>query len=447
MDIIKVTDVTVSNDYIKTYVSVEGEVSNAFKKTEFSFDYTSNLSLNEVPKSVAVLPAVGTLLPLAWLFNARLEVDECDADFINSIPDIKKGYMNMYPGLEFGGKFIFKKAVENKMDTSEGSMSFFSGGLDSHDTVLRHADEKPDLLILRGADISILPKDDGGWQEILHQVDNLAEMIGSNRISVVTNFRDVMNYRFLNDWAADIAGTDGTYWYCFQHGLAITTHAAPVSWKKRIKKIYIASSYTEDDEGKTTCASDPSIDNYVRFNDAAIYHDGYAFARIDKLRNVSRWCKENKKKVFLRVCHSRPKGTGTKSKDGRNCCKCEKCYRTILGLYALREDPSDYGFEYDSIDKLFASMHSHAYRMVRIFNLRYLPIIDEMHNNYKDEEVRESIRWFYDFKLTKDSEYFKWVDRRIAIEHEKRIAAEIKATKAERSQGIRGIIRKMLKKV
>ena len=92
-------------------------------------------------------------------------------------------------------------------------------------------------------------------------------------------------------------------------------------------------------------------------------------------------------------------------------------------------------------------MHSHAYRMVRIFNLRYLPIIDEMHNNYKDEEVRESIRWFYDFKLTKDSEYFKWVDRRIAIEHEKRIAAEIKATKAERSQGIRGIIRKMLKKV
>ena len=32
------------------------------------------------------------------------------------------------------------------------------------------------------------------------------------------------------------------------------------------------------------------------------------------------------------------------SQSGGNCCHCEKCYRTIVGILAENEDPSKYGF-------------------------------------------------------------------------------------------------------
>ena len=423
MNRITVSNVTVTGQKITCDVKAEGPVKESFKLKSFSFDYEANISMEGVPKSIAVLPALGTLLPLSWLFDAVLEVEECDADFYRSIPDIKRGYMNMYPTVSFAGELKVGKICENHHEDASGSMTFFSGGLDSHDTAIRHAAEKPALLILRGADISIRPGDDAGWEEILRQVDHLAGELGSVRYSVVTNFRNVLKYRFLNEWTAGAAGTEGTYWYCFQHGLAFATHAAPIAWQKKLETVYIASSYTENEEGMTTCASDPSIDNFVRFCDAHISHDGYEYNRNDKLDHVAAWRRKTGADVYLRVCHSKPKGS--KDKNGRNCCKCEKCYRTILGLYAIKEDPARYGFDYGDFDKLANEIHNKAFRIVRLFNLRYIPIIQKMKENYKPEEVPESMKWFYNFELTPDSEYFKWVDRRVVIEHEKRFRAEV----------------------
>ena len=40
----------------------------------------------------------------------------------------------------------------------------------------------------------------------------------------------------------------------------------------------------------------------------------------------------------LRVCQ--------KSKIAHNCCKCEKCLRTICGIFAEGYDPNDFGFKW-----------------------------------------------------------------------------------------------------
>jgi len=411
--------------------------------------YVSNIPMKGVPESIAVLPALGTLLPLSWLFDASLDVDELDADFLSAIPQIKQGYMNMYPSIEFKGTLDVLRPVENVLPDAKGTMSLFSGGLDSHDTVLRHADEKPALLIYRGADISIKKRDEQGWEEILRQVDELASALGSERISVETNMRDAMNYRFLNKWTSGIDSAYGTYWYNFQHGLALTLHAAPVAWQKKYAAVYIASSYTQDDEGKTTCASDPSIDNCVHFFGTRIIHDGYEYTRNAKLDNVAAWVRKNNHGVFLRVCHSRPKvkGGGVQ-KNGRNCCACEKCYRTILGLYAIKEDPANYGFDYgDDFDAFGEEIRDHAFRMIRMFNLRYLPIIKKLRENYTRDEVSKGLLWLYDFKLDENSELFKWIDKRVVIEHEKAMAADIQYRKLKYQTEKQGIIGKVIGKL
>lgn len=432
MSVIKLTGVSIEGNGISCTVETEGEVSRAFKKSSFRTVYDTNLSMEDVPESIAVIPVLGTLLPISWLFDAELDVSECDVDFVNSIPGIKKGYIDMYPDIRFGGSFNVLKIVKNDTADKRKALALFSGGLDSHYTALSHSDEKPDLLILRGADISILPKDDAGWNEMLSQVDRLSGTIGSDRLSAVTDFRRYVDYRFLNTWTTDIAGEGASYWVCFQHGLGLIAHAAPFVYLKGIKKVYIASSFTEDDEGKVACASDPSIDEKIHFCGASVCHDGYSAGRSEKLKAVCRWAKEHDAELYLRVCHKRP-DLGKGVKDGKNCCRCEKCFRTILSLYALKEDPSMYGFDIGDPEEYFGSMHMIVPKwLVRHFNTRYLPVIKLIQENYTEEEILDSLRWLYDFRLDEHSEFFKWVDQRIEKQHERNIAQRIEMEAAER---------------
>ena len=432
MNSIRVNKVSIKGNKIICTVDTEGEVGRAFRKSKFKSVYESSIPLDDVPESIAVIPVLGTLLPISWLFDAELDVSKCDADFVNSIPDIKKGYMDMYPDVSFRGSLKVGEVCENHKKSHGNTLSLFSGGLDSHYTALSHSDEKPDLLILRGADISILPKDDAGWEEILSQVDHLAETIGTDRLSAVTDFRRYVDYRFLNPWTTDVAGEGASYWVCFQHGLGLLAHAAPLAYLRGIDRIYIASSYTEDEEGKVKCASDPSIDEKIHFCGASVCHDGYSAGRNDKLKAVCAWAREHDAELYLRVCHTRPE-MGKGQKTGKNCCRCEKCFRTILGLFALKEDPGKYGFDIGDPDEYYRFMHGHvANLIVRHFNTRYLPIIRLMHENYEDSEVPDSIRWMYNFSFDENSEFFSWVDQRIAIQHERIITESSALAASER---------------
>ena len=100
--------------------------------------------------------------------------------------------------------------------------------------------------------------------------------------------------------------------------------------------MYIASSYCLED-GTVRCASDPSIDNYVRFGKCHVVHDGFEFSRQDKLHNIVQFCQKNNTKMKLHVCWETQKGS--------NGCFCEKCYCTMAGLIVEGANPEEYGFE------------------------------------------------------------------------------------------------------
>lgn len=369
------------NKITYTY-QVSGEWKEAFRTKEaFFIEYSRDISL--VPESIAIVPLLGNLLPMAWVYDAEIIVPACDKDFYDSIEQFKQGYKDMYPMMQFGGKLTIGRIEENTLADQNGVAAFFSGGVDAFNTLTQHADEKPTLLTVWGSDVNL--EDVEGWNRVKAHLEQTAQDFDIQFVTIKSAFRKFLDERVLSRKVA-VSG-DG-WWHGFQHGLGIYCHGAPLAYALGIKHIYFASSFTAADRGKVTCASDPTIDNFVRFCGASIVHDGYEYTRQMKVHNITQFVKKTGKRIPLRVCWE--------SEGGSNCCHCEKCWRTILALYAEGESPNEYGFDYSKEQlKILAKKMRHSED--RMFSkLRYAPIQKAMINNCKKNNLPYEIRWFYD---------------------------------------------------
>jgi hypothetical protein len=212
-----------------------------------------------------------------------------------------------------------------------------------------------------------------------------AKEFGTDFVTIKSSFRKFLNEGVLS---AKVAQSGDGWWHGFQHGLGIIGHAAPVAYLLGKKTVYIASSFTVADKGKVTCASDPSIDNYVRFCGVRVVHDGYEFTRQMKVHNITRFAQKTGCTIPLRVCWE--------SMGGSNCCNCEKCWRTIMAIYAEGFDPHLFGFDYtdEQLKKLAKTMRYGGSKMFSA--LRYTSIQTALRKNNKKADLPRSIRWFYD---------------------------------------------------
>ncbi len=385
MNTIRITNVEIFNHKIEYDYEVTGEWENVFSlERKFFVEY--NIELTNLPKSIAVIPLIANILPIAWIYDAVIIVDELDKDFFYSIEEFKKGYKEMYPMISFLGKVTVNQLVENKSDSS-GVMAFFSGGVDAFNTLVQHINEKPTLITLWGADVKL--SDYKGWKVVEQHINDTSADFGLDAVTVKSGFREFINEGVLHDKVIALCG-DG-WWHGFQHGIGIISHAAPAMYLLNKKTVYFASSFTLADKGKVTCASDPTIDNFIKFCGANVVHDGYEYTRQMKVHNITQFSRHNNQKVSLRVCWE--------SKGGSNCCNCEKCWRTMLALYAEGFDPHKFGFEYDErqLSKLARKMRKTESKMFTA--LRYKPIQDAMKINVSKNDIPKEIRWFYDVDI------------------------------------------------
>lgn len=383
---IRIDEVTVKSNRITCKYNVSGEWSEAFKVDEpFYVEYSCDIS--NVPKSVAVIPLLANLLPVAWVYDAEIFVPVCDKDFYNSINDFKKGYEEMYPMIHFGGKIIVSELQENFCH-GRGSAAFFSGGVDAFNTLVQHADEHPTLLTIWGADVQF--EDMIGWERVLKHLQKTAEDFKVDFVTIKSSFRRFLN---INVLTKKVSGSGDNWWHGFQHGIGIISHAAPVMYTMKKKVVYFASSFTIADKGKVTCASDPTIDNYVRFCGTNVHHDGYEFTRQMKIHNIVQFSYETQKDIQLRVCWQ--------SSGGSNCCNCEKCWRTMLGLYIEGVDPKEFGFDYDEkqLRRLSSLMRSRPNNFMRISTYRSLQA--DMKKNHDKYFYPKEIRWVYNINPNK----------------------------------------------
>lgn len=410
---IKLNKIEVLSNKIHYIFSVSTNLKRYFSGNNFIIEYPRDIS--SVPKAVLAVPFVCNVLPVIWLENAELQISELDADFYNSIPEFKKGYINMYPDAEFKGKLIVDNIVECRKLNQNGVGTLFSGGLDATTTFLRHLNEKPDLISIWGSDITF--DNIKGWKPVQNAIDEVAVRYDVDHFNIRSSFRE-----FDKEWELEKTYKnelhDG-WWHGVKHGIGLLGHAAPIIWIQGIKTLYIASTYSPAD-GKVTCASDPTIDNYVRFCGCQVMHDGFELGRQGKAKYLVSYHKANpEKNIKLHVCWE--------SKNGGNCCHCEKCYRTMAAIWIEGDDPKEYGFEYSS--DVLKNM-----KKKMMLECNYLPYIkkewiriqQEMSKNLnmlKMKPYYDDIKWIKSFKF--DEPEKNWVRKWYGFRKAKGIRAKM----------------------
>ncbi len=371
----------VAENCITYHYKIEGDWKEAFKEEEV-FNITYSCDIYKIPKSVLLIPLLVNILPMAWVYDAEIRVPVCDKDFYDSIVDFKRGYINMFPQMTFGGCLTVEELQDNKPQKQNGSLAFFSGGVDAFCTLIRHSEDKPTLITLWGSDVTL--EDEEGWNNVKKHLEVVSESFGLDYVVIKSRFRKFLKEDVLSKKVAYCG--DG-WWHGFQHGIGLIGHAAPVIYSLGKKTVYIASSFTAADKGKVTCASDPSIDNYVRFCGSNVIHDGYELTRQDKIDIITDYSKKAGIKIPLRVCWE--------STGGSNCCHCEKCWRTILGIYATGSDPQQYGFQYNSLTELGKEIRNNRNRLGTFKEARYKPIWNAIRQNYTKKTIDPGLLWFY----------------------------------------------------
>lgn len=330
-EIIEITQIVKNEKKIEIYFQTTKALNKYFNTNVFTYE-SSIYDLSLIPDSILVIPFVANVIPIIWITNSELRVPSLDETFFHSLNDIKKGYQNMYPKISFRGKLSIE-LIQNNLYKPKGKIVLFSGGIDAICTTLRHINENIELLTLWGS--ADYPTNNPEiWNIHLNDLKEFANKMHLNISYIKTNFTEFIpcGYRILDQL---LKPSTLHWWHDIQHGIGILGHVAPIAFLKQLETVYIASSY-DIERQPYTCASDPSIDNFVKYGSTQVIHDGYELNRQDKISYIVQKTKELSLDINVHVClHQNLRS---------NCCHCEKCYRTILGLLVEGADPNKFGF-------------------------------------------------------------------------------------------------------
>ncbi len=388
MEKITLNSIKTEGKIVKYDFSYSDGLAKFFTGEPFIIEYPE--SIESVPNGVLAIPFVANVLPLIWIANAELSVPELDEDFLNSIAEFKKGYIVMYPETKFEGKISVQNVANYKPDKSDNSLVFFSGGVDATTTLFRHIDENPLLVTIWGADIAV--DNQKGWNTMYPLLKEVAKNYGLENIVIRSAFR---KFDIESELTKTYEKTLGKgWWYGVKHGIGIICHVAPLVWLKNIGKVYFASSNCPEDGANVKCASDPKIDNHVRFCGAQVFHDGFELDRQKKVQVIVNYHKENPNiPIKLHVCWESP--------TGENCCHCEKCYRTMTELWVEGEEPKNYGFDYpaDVFDSMREFMTLKCIDLAPKTWTRTKKRFIENFESIKNKDYAEKLEWVKDFNF------------------------------------------------
>lgn len=184
--------------------------------------------------------------------------------------------------------------------------SFFSGGVDSFYTLLRHQQQITDLVLIRGFDMSL--RDETRWLKTSQTARAVADAMGMQSHEVETN--------------AAVIIKDYGDWLHHGHGLVLVAVARLLAGN--IDSIWVPGSFAQDDQipWGSSAINDPEFSD----ERLSVMHDTDAASRTDKTCFIAQYPLALK---YMRPC------PGMKNDGHYNCCQCEKCIRTMVALYAV----------------------------------------------------------------------------------------------------------------
>ena len=268
---------------------------------------------------------------MIFLENIKLYVDKIDKDFYESVENIRNAYKRLLPKGNWKGRIIAKEIIDLNNNSKIGNSSmFYSGGVNSTLSAILHKKEQPDFTFILGSDI--LQDNIKNWSITKSFLEKNSELFGSNLNIISSNFRLHLNENALTTKYRSLLPT--SWWHDVQHGIALLGHQAPLAYINKYSIHYVSTSNKDSD----IIASNPLIEESIKFCGCKIIHEGNKYSRLEKVKEIVNFKKTNKiKKLEVRVCFS-------ENKEKNNCSQCEKCYRTICEIMACKDDPNNYGF-------------------------------------------------------------------------------------------------------
>lgn len=196
------------------------------------------------------------------------------------------------------------EAIDSQRENKAYVGCFFSGGVDSFYTLLEQQSDITHLICIQGFDISV--DNDVLFSVVENNLKMIAKQMGIMLITIKTNLRD---YFIANemDWGSEAFGV----------GLATVGHLLSAQFSK----IYIPASL--DMDNLMPWGSHPDLDPLWSSNNLQFVHHG-CVPRTDKIKRL---VGNDLALQYLRVCY-------LNKNNAYNCCRCEKCVRTMISLQA-----------------------------------------------------------------------------------------------------------------
>ncbi|WP_290394160.1 hypothetical protein [uncultured Duncaniella sp.] len=387
--------ISVDGSMVTYRFHVSEKLAGYFNTQEMFVEYDTDMT--PVPQSILTIPFVASLMAFAWITDSVIWVKKIDQTFYDAITRIKNAYQDIYHYFPLKGRVVpsvFEKNQIDVIDNGSNAILLFSGGVDCHASLLRNLHKRPILLNIQGwykTDSDIDPVADADKMDI----QNFGKEMKLANSHVRSNFATVISDRFDRIYKKRLGDS---WWHGFLHSMAFISIAIPYAYNLGIHEIIIASSLTTG--LNHLCASNSTTDSEFRFASSGFtLHDGFELNRQDKMHIICDYQKKTGNPYFMRVC----------SFHDSNCCECEKCMRTVLGIIAECANPEDFGFHINDslknhwskvLDKRIALMGFNSEKVIHWPHIK-----KRMAQNYDSmtDEQRDFVDWFlsYDFDAAK----------------------------------------------
>lgn len=239
--------------------------------------------------------------------------------------------------------------------TQRGTACFFTGGVDSFHSVLRHRDEIDALVFVHGFDL-LDDQHDPLNQQVAARLHAAADMLGLPLIEVECNL-------------VAFSTSFGIGWDDY-HGPALATVALLLA--PAFSRFYVPATTTY--AVLYPLGSHPLLDPMWSTERVQIVHDGADATRIEKVRAIAG---EPAAREHLRVCFE--------NRDGLyNCGRCEKCVRSGVAVRIA------------GVEGSFPSLPSPTLRQIASVNVvgmgtAWIGYRDELKRTKANERLRRAI--------------------------------------------------------
>lgn len=391
LDII-LTEIERKGQLVNYHFTTSREIAKYFTANTLFIEYDRDVS--DLPDSILAIPFVSIFLAVSWVLDCNLWVRELDKTFYEGVSRIREAYREIYDHFPLKGRLAPAIVTHRKLEVNDQSnvkaLLLFSGGADCQATFIRNLAKSPMLCNIQGWYRSLDEKDVAADAD-KRDITAFAAEYQVPTCFVRSNFARVFSGQFDKEFAKSIGDS---LWHGFLHSMAFIGIAIPVAYQAGIVEIMIASSLTIG--LNFYCASNLTTDSEFRYaENGFVTHDGFELNRQGKMAVIVKHQLETGKPFFMRVC----------SFNDHNCCECEKCFRTILGIVAEGGNIADFGFNIQGslkdhwLDVLNRRAGLMSFKSEKFIHWPHIK--KRMLENYDIIQDKEFVDWFLSFDFDK----------------------------------------------